>query len=224
MKSSMRALSVQEVQDLSQRGGQLVDVREAADFEGAFFVNSLNIGLKGKYATWCGTVLNHDDPIVVIAEAGEEEEAVMRLGRIGFDNVAGYLAKGMAALENHPELVRKVDRITAPALADLLQTPNAPVVVDVRSEKEWTAGHIDGSINIPLPHLAERLNDIPADQTVVLHCEGGYRSSIACSLLAKAGRKNMNDLVGGFKAWMASKLPSTATETSGVTCGTSCSK
>jgi len=223
MKSSMRALAVQEVLDLSQRGAQLVDVREAADFEGAFFANSLNIGLKGKYATWCGTVLNHDDPIVVIAEAGEEEEAVMRLGRIGFDNVAGYLGEGMAALENHPELVRKVNRITAPALADLLQSQTAPVVVDVRSEKEWSAGHIQGSVNIPLPHLSERLNDIPADRNVVVHCEGGYRSAIACSLLAKAGRSNMTDLVGGFKAWLASKLPSTAPEGS-TTCGTSCSK
>lgn len=224
MKSSMRALAVQEVLDLSQRGAQLVDVREAADFEGAFFANSLNIGLKGKYATWCGTVLNHDDPIVVIAEAGEEEEAVMRLGRIGFDNVTGYLGEGMAALENHPELVRKVNRITAPALADLLQSHAAPVVIDVRSEKEWSAGHIQGSVNIPLPHLSERLNDIPADRNVVVHCEGGYRSAIACSLLAKDGRSNMTDLVGGFKAWLASKLPSTAPEGSTTTCGTSCSK
>ena len=117
LHSSLRALSVDDVLRLKNQGAQLVDVREAADFEGAHLAGAINIGLQGKYATWCGSILSHEQPIVVIAGPGSEEEAVMRLGRIGFDNVAGYLRDGMAALESRPELVRVIARITAPALA-----------------------------------------------------------------------------------------------------------
>jgi rhodanese-related sulfurtransferase len=152
-------------------------------------------------------MLRHDRPIVVIAEPGEEEESVMRLGRIGFDNVAGYLRDGMHALEARPELVRQLPRITAPALAKELDEPVAPYVLDVRSRKEWTSGHIAGSHNIPLSHLPERLGEIPTAGSVVVHCEGGYRSAIAASLLAGAGHIHVTDLVGGIKAWLASQLP-----------------
>lgn len=224
LRSSLQALSVDEAVRLKNQGAQLVDVREAADFEGAHLAGSINIGLKGKYATWCGSILSHDQPIVVIAEPGSEEEAVMRLGRIGFDNVAGYLRDGMQALETRPELVSVIPRITAPALAAQLAESVAPFVVDVRSEKEWNSGHITGSHNIPLTHVRERMAEIPSDHPVVVHCEGGYRSALGTSLLAAAGRKNVTDLVGGIKAWMASKLP---TETDGAAtpgCTTACTK
>ena len=220
LRTSLRGLSVDEVVRLKNQGAQLLDVREAADFEGAHFAGSLNIGLKGKYATWCGSVLSHDQPIVVIAEPGSEEEAVMRLGRIGFDNVVGFLRDGMAALEPHPDLIQVVSRITAPALAEQLAAPNAPLVVDVRAEKEWQAGHIAGSHNIPLTHLRERLAEVPADRPVIVHCEGGYRSAIGCSLLQAAGRKNVSDLVGGIKAWTASKLPTESDGTAVQSCAT----
>ena len=93
------------------------------------------------------------------------------------------------------------------ALEQQLRAEPKPVVVDVRTEKEWDAGHVAGSQNVPLNHLRARLSEIPRDQTIVVHCEGGYRSAIAASLLEQAGRKNVLDLVGGFKAWTASKLP-----------------
>ncbi|MBY0588843.1 MBL fold metallo-hydrolase [bacterium] len=207
LRSSLRPLSVDDSLRLKNQGAQLVDVREAADFEGAHLVGSINIGLKGKYATWCGSILSHDQPIVVIADPGTEEEAVMRLGRIGFDNVAGFLRDGMAALESRPELVRVIARITAPALAEQLAESDGPLVLDVRAQKEWQAGHIAGSHNIPLTHLRERLAEVPSDRPVVVHCEGGYRSAIATSLLTEAGRRNVSDLVGGIKAWAASQLP-----------------
>ncbi|MFO0946365.1 MAG: rhodanese-like domain-containing protein [Planctomycetota bacterium] len=184
-----------------------MDVREAIDFEGAHLAGAINIGLKGKYATWCGSVLSHAHPIVVIADPGSEVEAITRLGRIGFDNVAGFLGDGMAALENRPELLRRIPRITAATLAELLAEPNPPYVLDVRSEKEWQSGHVDGSHNIPLNRLRERISEVPANRPVIVHCEGGYRSAIGASLLAEAGRSNVTDLVGGYKAWLASKLP-----------------
>jgi hydroxyacylglutathione hydrolase len=207
LERSLQGLSLEEVLRLKNQGAQLLDVRDAADFEGAHLHGSLNIALQGKYATWCGTLLTPTAPIVVIVEPGHEHEAITRLGRIGFDNVAGYLQGGMEALRDRPDLVEYIDRVTAVALADQLQGEDPPLVVDVRSEKEWQAGHILGSRNVPLNHLRERLAEVPSDQPVVVHCEGGYRSAIAASLLAQAGRQNMADLVGGFKAWAASKLP-----------------
>ena len=167
---------------------------------------------------------SHDRPIVVIADPGSEEEAVMRLGRIGFDNVAGYLGDGMAALEPRPELIRVISRITAPALAEQLAESPRPFVVDVRSEKEWQSGHLACSHNIPLTHLRARMAEVPQDRPVVVHCEGGYRSAIGTSLLAEAGRTNVSDLVGGIKAWIASKLPTESVGTASATCGTACTK
>ncbi len=207
LEKSLRALTLDDVLGIRNQGAQLLDVRDAADFEGAHLASSVNIALQGKYATWCGTILSHDAPIVVIGEPGTEEEAVMRLGRISFDNVAGYLQGGMEALRDRPQLLQNIGRITAVALSEQLASEQPPVVLDVRSEKEWIAGHIDGSQNVPLNHLHERLIEIPGDKTVVVHCEGGYRSAIAASLLAQAGRTNILDMVGGFKAWAASKLP-----------------
>lgn len=207
LSESLNALSLDEVLQLQNQGAQILDVREAIDFEGAHLAGSISIGIQGKYATWCGTVLNHEHPIVVVTDTGKEAEAVMRLGRIGFDNVAGYLRDGMDALRDRPELVAKIDRITAVALAEQLTADAAPTVVDVRSEKEWAAGHITGSVNIPLNHLHDRAGEIAKDRPVVVHCEGGYRSAIAASVLAKTGRPDVLDMVGGFKAWAASKLP-----------------
>lgn len=224
IESSLQGLAYEEVRRLQSQGAQVIDVREAADFEGAHLAGSINIGLKGKYATWCGSLLSHEQPIVVIAEPGSEEEAVMRLGRIGFDNVAGYLKDGMQALDAHPESVRKISRITAQALADQLTQADAPWILDVRSEREWQAGHIAGSRNIPLTHLRERLDEVPAAHPVVVHCEGGYRSAIASSLLAAAGRNNLQDLVGGIKAWIASQLPVEAEGAAAPACTTTSCK
>ena len=212
MEKTLKPLSLDEVLAAEKQGGQLLDVRDGIDFEGGHLRGSLNIALNGKYATWAGSMLSHDKPIVVIAEEGGEEEAVMRLGRIGFDNVAGYLAGGMNALATRDDLVERTERITAPALAEWLagKRPDAgaaPIVVDVRSEAEHAGGHIVGSLNIPLTHLDERIGEIPSGKPVAVHCEGGYRSAIAASLLQKLGRAHVHDMVGGYKAWLAAKLP-----------------
>jgi glyoxylase-like metal-dependent hydrolase (beta-lactamase superfamily II)/rhodanese-related sulfurtransferase len=212
MEKTLKPLSLDEVLALEKSGAQLLDVRDGIDFEGGHLKGTLNIALNGKYATWAGSMLSHDKPIVVIAEEGGEEEAVLRLGRIGFDNVAGYLAGGMNALAARDDLVERTARITAPALAEWLagKRPDAgaaPIVVDVRSEAEHAGGHIAGALNIPLTHLDERIAQIPAGRAVAVHCEGGYRSAIAASLLQKLGRRDVHDMVGGYKAWLATKLP-----------------
>ena len=212
MEKTLKPLSLDEVLALGKTGAQLLDVRDGIDFEGGHLKGTLNIALSGKYATWAGSMLAQDKPIVVIAEEEGEEEAVMRLGRIGFDNVAGYLAGGMKALAARDDLVERTERITALALAEWLagKRPDAgvpPIVVDVRSASEHAGGHIAGSLNIPLTHLDERISEIPAGRPVAVHCEGGYRSAIAASLLQKLGRRDVHDIVGGYKAWLATKLP-----------------
>ncbi|MFM9025597.1 MAG: rhodanese-like domain-containing protein [Planctomycetaceae bacterium] len=212
LSRNLKALSLDEVLALGRSGAQLLDVRDGIDFEGGHLRGSLNVALSGTYATWAGSLLATDRPIVVIAAEGGEEEAVMRLGRIGLDNVAGYLAGGMNALAARDDLVERTERITAPALADWLaggrsEFGPAPTIVDVRSEAEHAGGHIAGSVNLPLAHLAERIAEIPAGRPVAVHCEGGYRSAIAASLLQKLGRPGVHDMVGGYKAWAAARLP-----------------
>jgi rhodanese-related sulfurtransferase len=119
----------------------------------------------------------------------------------------------MDALSDRPELVSKIERITAVALFEQLTSAGGPIVVDVRSEKEWSARHILDSVNIPLNRLSERAHEIPENRPVVVHCEGGYRSAIAASLLARVGRADVFDMVGGYNAWAASKLPVHVAET-----------
>ena len=207
MRQALRPLTADEVIQLQAEGAQVIDVRESIDYEGAHLHRVAHIALNGKYATWCGTVLSTDRPIVIIAEEYDEEEAVMRLGRIGYDNVVGFLSGGMQAFLGAPEHLRETTRVTANALAALQQSASAPTIVDVRAPSEWQSGHIAGSLNIPLNHLRDRSDEIPRDRPVVVHCAGGYRSAIAVSLLEQAGHEVM-DLVGGFQAWKASSLPS----------------
>jgi glyoxylase-like metal-dependent hydrolase (beta-lactamase superfamily II) len=207
MQRSLQPLPLDEVLRLAADGAQIVDTREAADFAGAHLAGSINIGLDGKYATWAGTVLDKNKPIVVIADSGREREAVMRLGRIGYDNVAGYLQHGIGALESRADLIATTERITATALAEHLASDDPPTVVDVRTENEWQAGHIEDSLHIPLHQMAERAVEVPTGRRVVIMCQGGYRSSLAVSLLNRLGRRDAIDMVGGFSAWKASRLP-----------------
>ena len=207
LRQNLRPPELDEVLKIAEEGGQLLDTRRQVDFAGAHLKGSTNIPLEGRYATWCGTILDKDRPIVVIADEGREEESIMRLGRIGFDHVKGYLKDGIAALQDRPELIGTISRITAPALAEKLRQGEDLVVLDVRTEKEWQAGHIEGSLNIPLSHLRQRVDEIPADKPLAVHCQSGYRSSIACSLLEQAGREDLSDVVGGIQAWIRASLP-----------------
>lgn len=201
VRRGLQPLPLKRVLELQEEGAQVVDVRDPIDYAGGHLVGSLNIGLKGKFATWAGIILDPEKPIVLISEPGREEEAIIRLGRIGFDRVAGYLETGMLALAADPHLIRETPRITASALASELRTIHPPAVLDVRTEKEWEEGHIDQSLNIPLPHLLERLEEIPSEQKLVVHCASGYRSSIAASVLERAQKARAIDLVGGYEAW-----------------------
>ncbi len=206
MRRELKPLSLDEVRELTDSGAQLLDTREPAEFEGAHLRGSLNVGLGGSFATWSGSFLDQERPVVLIAEPGREEEAAMRLGRIGFDNVAGYLAGGMQQLDQGPELVGRIDRITAGSLGERLADPEPPTLLDVRTAEEWASSHIDTAVNLPLSQLPERVNDLPAGPLVV-YCASGYRAAIAGSLLRRQGVAHVASLVGGFAAWDAAQLP-----------------
>jgi glyoxylase-like metal-dependent hydrolase (beta-lactamase superfamily II)/rhodanese-related sulfurtransferase len=201
LEKSLRPLDLEASLAMQQQGAQILDVRDAADFAGAHLLGSTNIGLGGQFATWCGTLLRRDRPIVVIAEPGRESEAAVRLGRIGFDHLAGYLQGGMQALQSRPDLLRHTERITAQALAERLNGDNPPQILDVRTEGEWAHKRIVGSVHIPLHQMAARLAEVPRNSHFVVHCAGGYRSMIAASILEQHGFTNMSDLVGGYAAW-----------------------
>ena len=189
--------------ELSGLGAQILDTREGAEFEGAHLEGAVNVGLGGSYATWCGTVLDRERAVVVVADPGREQEAALRLGRIGFDVVAGYLDGGMHALDERPDLLAHVERVTAAALDEQLESPEPPVVVDVRTEREWRAQRIGGSVNIPLNRLGQQLDELSRDRPLVVYCVSGYRSAIAASILAGAGFASVVDLVGGLAGWAA---------------------
>ena len=206
LERSLKPLTLETVLRLQADGAQLLDARDPSEFLGAYLAGSINIGLSGQYATWAGTLLNPEVPIVIIAGPEGEKEAAMRLGRIGFDNVAGFLDGGMQALQSSPDLVQQITRLSAAALAEQLASPKPPILIDVRTEDEWGAKRIDGSLNIPLNRLAERLGEVPSGRPVVVHCAGGYRSSIAASLLARHHAGSVADLAGGVAAWEAAGL------------------
>jgi DMSO/TMAO reductase YedYZ molybdopterin-dependent catalytic subunit/glyoxylase-like metal-dependent hydrolase (beta-lactamase superfamily II)/rhodanese-related sulfurtransferase len=200
----LQPLGLDQAIVLVQDGAEVLDSRDPADFAGAHLAGSVNVGLGGSYATWAGTVLDRSRGLVIVADPGRETEAAMRLGRIGFDNVVGFLEGGMQALEERPDLVARIERITAVTLAEQLARSGPPLVLDVRAEPEWRQARIGGSVNIPLGQLLSRVDELPGDRALVVHCESGYRSSIAASLLQRAGRQRITDLVGGLNAWQAS--------------------
>jgi rhodanese-related sulfurtransferase len=181
-------------------GAQILDVRDPCDFASAHLRGSLNIGLGGQYATWAGTLLDPRRPVVIIAAPGKEKEAATRLGRIGFDNVAGYLDAGMQALKDREELIAYTLQTAGAAVTRWLGEPDAPFVLDVRTAGEWQQRHLDGSTHIPLNRLTERLNDIPRNRPVIAMCAGGYRSSIAASMLQRAGFTRVSELTGGISS------------------------
>jgi hydroxyacylglutathione hydrolase len=208
LERELRPLTLEQVLELAADGAQLLDTREPAKFEGAHLRGSVNVGLGGSYATWCGTLLDPDRPIALIAEPGREVEAATRLGRIAFDTVAGYLAGGMQALAAGPAPIDRIERITAGSLAERLAAPDPPLLIDVRAPGEWQERRIEAAVNLPLSRLPEQMATLRRDHPIVVHCASGYRSAIAASFMQRDGFAKVADLVGGLAAWEATPVSS----------------
>jgi hydroxyacylglutathione hydrolase len=190
-----------------QIGVQILDTRDPEEFAAAHLAGSINIGLSGQYATWAGTVLDPTHPIVIIAAPGREFESATRLGRIGFDRVVGYLENGMQSLDSRPDLIASTEHLSAQSAAERLAFAHPPLAIDVRTPREREQKHIDGSLSVPLNRLADHLQSLPKDRHLLIYCAGGYRSSVAASLLQRSGFHSVAEIAGGFAAWEAANLP-----------------
>ena len=203
----VNAMTLDDVLAMQEVGGQILDTRESGEFAAAHLAGSINIGLGGQYATWAGTVLDRERPIVIIADPGREVESATRLGRIGFDHVVGYLQDGLHSLNLRPELTVTTERVSAPFAAELLSSGEPPLAIDVRTPREREQKTIAGSMSVPLNHLAEKLGEIPRDRALLVYCAGGYRSSIAASVLQRGGFERVSEIAGGIVGWEAASLP-----------------
>jgi hydroxyacylglutathione hydrolase len=205
----LRPLTLGDVLRAQRAGAQVLDTRSPEEFAAGHLAGSMHIGLGGRFASWAGTLLSPERPIVLICAPGHEREAAVRLGRVGLDRVRGYLEGGMDATKGLVIPIRHPARITSALLRRRL-TRGPVTLVDVRGETEWRQEAIPGSLNIPLQHLRERIAEIP-EGPVVVYCRTGERSSTAASLLEQAGRMNVVDLVGGIAAWKAFEANRTVT-------------
>ena len=202
-------MTLDQVLALREVGAQCLDTRDPSEFAAAHLAGSLNIGLGGQYATWAGTILDRERPIVIIADPGREHEAAVRLGRIGFDHIVGYLKDGLRSLETRPDLTATTERISAPLAAERLDA-GAALAVDVRTPGERALKSIPGSVSMPLNQLLDHGGELPKDRPLVVYCAGGYRSSIAASLLQQQGFTQVSEIAGGLAAWETAKLPTGA--------------
>jgi rhodanese-related sulfurtransferase len=208
----VNAMTLDELLALQKTGAQFLDTRDCGEFAAAHLAGSINIGLGGQYATWAGTVLDRDHPIVIVADPGREGESATRLGRIGFDHVIGYLKDGLHSLESRPDLTVTTERLSAPFAAELLSSKDAPLAIDVRTPSEHNQKYIAGSLSLPLNHLTENLDRLPKDRPLLVYCAGGYRSSIGASLLQRHGFHRVSEIAGGIAGWETAKLPVQAAE------------
>jgi glyoxylase-like metal-dependent hydrolase (beta-lactamase superfamily II)/rhodanese-related sulfurtransferase len=207
-----RPMTTAEFLAARAQGALVVDARDPQEFATGHVRGSLNIPADGRFAETAGMVIDPGRAMLVIAPPDRDEEIVVRLARIGFDQVAGHLREPGSALREMaaaPGQVARAGRLTAGELRAALDHGPVPVVLDVRNAGERALGAIDGSLHIPLAELARRLAEVPADRPVVVHCAGGYRSSVAASVLRAAGRRDVSDLLGGYTAWARAVTPAT---------------
>ncbi|KUP97136.1 MBL fold metallo-hydrolase [Thermobifida cellulosilytica] len=197
------ALSAEEFLARRAAGAVVVDSRAPQEYAAGHLRGSLNVPVEGRFAETAGSVLRPGVPLLVVAPEGRESETLLRLARVGFDTAVGYLPEPESVLVSVPEEVAHAARVTATELAEQLRAATPPVVLDVRNQGEREQGAIPGSQHIPLAELPSRLGEVPADRPVVVHCAGGYRSSVAASLLRAEGLTDVSDLIGGYAAFAA---------------------
>ncbi|MFN7970179.1 MAG: MBL fold metallo-hydrolase [Acidimicrobiales bacterium] len=198
-------LSVEEALRLVEDGAVMIDGRDPETFAVGHLVGAVNVGLDGRFAEYAGDVVRPDQPVIVITEPGREDEARIRLARIGFDHVVGAVADVDAVLASHLGLVGVADRLSPDEAARALADESGRVqLVDVRNPGETVGGALPGAVNVPLASLLDRIDDLDPTIPTVVYCAGGYRSSVAASLLRSRGFTDVADILGGYDAVAAS--------------------
>jgi glyoxylase-like metal-dependent hydrolase (beta-lactamase superfamily II)/rhodanese-related sulfurtransferase len=199
-------LTAVELNDLLRQGVFVLDVRPNGDFAAAHVPGSINIALSGQFASWAGAIMGLSARPVLVADMPEQySEARLRLARVGIEDSRGFLPGGIAAWRQAGFPVAAVPQITVQELSR--QRSQNLQVLDVRREPEWHAGHIEGAEWFPLDNFKISAPELDPSAPVAIHCQGGYRSMIACSLLQRAGIENVINVAGGFDAWQQAGLP-----------------
>jgi hydroxyacylglutathione hydrolase len=196
------ALTPAQIRTALDDGVRMVDARSVDDFAAGHLRGSINVGFDGRFAETGGMVADIGDKIALIAYPGDEQTAALRLARVGSDNVIGYLDvdHGGVFPAELSDLVRTATRVTVGELDNLL-AEDAVILIDIRNPGEVEQGSIPGAVHIPLAQLRSRLDLVPTDRSIVVHCAGGWRSSVAASLMRANGFEHVSDLVGGYNAW-----------------------
>lgn len=186
----------------------VLDVRNAVDFAKGFIPNSINIGLNGQFAPWVGALIpDLNQPIALVTPAGLEQETIVRLARVGYDNCIGYLAGGFTSWQQAGKETDTIESISADQFAERWQTGIVQEVVDVRKPTEFDVEHVSGARNFPLDNLNDYMANISHDEPVYVHCAGGYRSMIANSILKARGFVNVVNVEGGMGAIKKTAVP-----------------
>lgn len=213
LSQGMKPLSVTEFEQLADATGALIlDTRSDKAFAQRFIPQSINIGLGGDFAPWVGAMVKDvNQPLLLVTDAGKEEEAVTRLSRVGFDNVLGHLEGGFDAWVAAGKETDAVQRITAEKFAEEQENKQGKVkVIDVRKNSEYDAEHVEKAVNKPLADINNWMEDIDPKEHFYLHCAGGYRSMMAASILQARGYRNFTEIEGGFNAISKTAVPKTA--------------
>jgi DMSO/TMAO reductase YedYZ molybdopterin-dependent catalytic subunit/glyoxylase-like metal-dependent hydrolase (beta-lactamase superfamily II) len=203
-------LGVDDVFTLAGRGALLLDPREPADYASGHLRGAVNVGLQGRFAELAGAVLAPDRDIVLVGDPATADEAKTRLGRVGYDRVAGQLADPGALVVARPDLHETSSRLTIEQLAELRGLEPELQVVDVRGPVETESGTMIGVREIPLSALTGSLAGLDTETAVVVYCASGYRSMVAASVLREAGFVDVSDVLGGYTAWEGAGLPVTS--------------
>jgi hydroxyacylglutathione hydrolase len=208
MARGLKALTPDELERVVESTNALVlDTRRAQTFKDGFIPRSINIGLKGDFAPWVGTLITDiAQPIVLVCDEGSEQEAIMRLGRVGYDNTLGYLKGGIEAWKLAGKEVDTIESIPAAEFAVRSKRKELKVV-DVRKQGEWDNGHVKGAEHICLSGMNEHMAEFSTSEPNYIHCQGGYRSMIAASILKARGMDNVVDVAGGYGAISKTDVP-----------------
>ena len=200
MANGMKALSVEEFKNLMNTEIIILDTRNAKIFSHGFVPGSVSIGLEGRYAEWAGSLLPFDVPMLLVTEPGKEKESIVRLARVGFEKVQGYLQGGFEAWKNAGKEIDMIIDVEADELMMDIPHDKNLLVVDVRRATEFADGHLKDAVNLPLIDMNDpaTMADLEEDQNLYVHCEGGYRSIIASSLLKRQGFHNIRNVLGGW--------------------------
>jgi hydroxyacylglutathione hydrolase len=195
-------LNAAEFKRLAAQGYLILDVRGGAAFGNGHVPGAINIGLGGQFASWAGTLIARETPILLVAEEHQAvEEAVQRLARVGIESVKGFLSGGMYGWDKAGEPVETIAQIPVDELRHQMDEGAGLQLIDVRKPHEYGSGHAPGFVNVPLPHLEEQLGQFERERPTAVMCQGGYRSSAGVSILAKHGFKKLYNVVGGMTAW-----------------------